>query len=241
MKTSISTLFLLLGVLFAFAQDAVDPFAEVESNEGDEQEAVAPATLADAHAQLEKQLPKEELKKIDAMKSEDEMIEYHFGPGMGMRNSWGLWGDSPLAQHMRDLGFIHADDMSGVILKTFWCKRHGKDFRIKERVEYYKAYWAENKWPDKNAVDPEDKSEVNWSRAYEAEGRLHRTIYIGRSKGSGRLLAFENPRGVYVPDKKLIEALSKNGGRYTQQITSGTKVDPLPELESEQAVTPNGP
>ncbi len=233
MKTLISTLFLLLGVLIGFAQDAVDPFVVVEFKEGSEEKAATPATLAEAHAQLEKQLSETDLKKIDAMKSEDQMIECHFGSGMGMRNSWGLQGDSSLETHMRGLGFIHADDMSEVILETFWCKRHAKDFRIKERVEYYKAYWAENKWPDKNAVDPEDKSEVDWSRGYEAEGRLHRTIYIGRSKDSGRLLAFENPKGVYVPDKKLIESLRKNEARYTQRITSGTEVDPLPELESE--------
>jgi hypothetical protein len=230
MKIRIATLSLLLSIFPVVAEDATDPFAVVESEVQNEQPENFPATLAEAHEQLEEQLPVEELKKIDAMKTEDEMIDYHFGSGMGMRNTWGLWGDSPLALHLRELGFTHADDMSSVILETFWCKRHGKEFRIKERAEYYRAYWSENKWPDKEAVDPDDKSEVVWSRGYEAEGRLHRTIYIGRSKKTGRLLAFENPTGVYVPDEKLLESLSNNA--HTSQFTSGTTPDPLPEIKA---------
>lgn len=106
-----------------------------------EKEERIPTTLDEAHAELERLLPAEELKKIDAMKSEEEMIEYHFGLGRGIRNSWGLWGGSPLSKHMQELGFTHADDMSGVILETFWSKRHGKPYRLKERAAYYAAYW----------------------------------------------------------------------------------------------------
>ncbi len=141
MRKSITALILLFGGLFVYGQDAVDPFAVDKSKEGTEESVVGPATLAEAHAQLERQLPEDELKKIDEMKSEDEMIEYHFGAGMGIRNAWGLWGDSPLAKHMRDLGFTHADDMSGVILETLWCKRHGMPFRLKDRAAEYDAYW----------------------------------------------------------------------------------------------------
>jgi len=229
MKIVTATLSLLISISALVAQDA-DPFAVVESEEQNEKIESIPSTLAEAHEQLEKQLPAEELKKIDAMKAEEDMIDYHFRSGMGIRNTWGLWGDSPLALNMRELGFTHPDDMSSVILETFWCKRHGKDFRIKERAEYYRAYWTENKWPDKEAVDPDDKSEVVWSRGYEAAGRLHRTIYIGRSKKTGRLLAFENPTGVYVPDEKLLESLSNNA--HTSRFTSGTTPDPLPELKA---------
>ncbi|MDI6449310.1 DUF6794 domain-containing protein, partial [Anaerobaca lacustris] len=94
----------------------------------------APRTLAEAHARLEQMLSAEELAKIDAMPSEDGMAIYHFGLGLNIRNGWGLWKGGPLAQHMRELGFSHPDIMSGVILKTFWCKRHGQDFRLEARA-----------------------------------------------------------------------------------------------------------
>ncbi|MEN6426678.1 MAG: DUF6794 domain-containing protein [Phycisphaerales bacterium] len=93
-----------------------------------------PTTLAEAHAELERILSAEELAKIDAMLSERDMIQYHFSLGLSIRNSWGLWQGGPLAKHMRELGFTHPDNMSGVILGTFWCKRHGQDFRLQERA-----------------------------------------------------------------------------------------------------------
>jgi hypothetical protein len=133
MRAALICLFALLPCI-ALAQDE-KPTAPAEN------EQKIPTTLAEAHAELERVFPAEELKKIDAMKSEDEMIEYHFGLGMGIRNSWGLWGGSPLSKHLQDLGFTHADNMSGVILETFWCKRHGKPFRLKERAREYAAYW----------------------------------------------------------------------------------------------------
>ena len=100
-----------------------------------------PSTLAEAHLRLEQILSAEDLQKIDDMKSEREIGALHFSLGMGIRNSWGLWGGSALADHMRELGFVHADDMSSVIMGTFWCKRHGKPFRLEERAAYFAAYW----------------------------------------------------------------------------------------------------
>ncbi len=97
-------------------------------------QAKAPSTLAEAHAALERMLSPQTLTEIDAIPSERDMIKYHFSLGLNIRNGWGLWRGSPLAKHMQDLGFIHPDDMSGVILNTFWCKRHGQDFRLEERA-----------------------------------------------------------------------------------------------------------
>ena len=123
----------------------------------------APATLAEAHAELEKIFSHVELAKIDAMKSEKEMIRFHRGTGAFLRNSWGLWRGSPLRDHMRKLGFTHPDDMSAVILETFWCKRHGKEFRLEERAKYYAAYW---KAARKAKADKTDKVPATLAEAH---------------------------------------------------------------------------
>lgn len=114
--------------------EAYGAMVRAQVEELKKQQENAPTTLAEAHARLEQTLSAEELAKIDAMPSEDDMIKYHFGLGLNIRNGWGLWAGGPLAQHMRELGFSHPDTMSGVILNTFWCKRHGKDFRLEERA-----------------------------------------------------------------------------------------------------------
>jgi hypothetical protein len=120
-------------------------------------QADAPSTLAEAHTALERMLSPQTLAEIDAMSSEDGMIKYHFGLGLSIRNGWGLWRGSPLAKHMQELGFMHPDDMSGVILNTFWCKRHEQDFRLKERGANYKKYWDDAK----KAEEDEENREKN--------------------------------------------------------------------------------
>jgi hypothetical protein len=174
------------------------------------EEAPPPKTLEEAHQQLEKLFGKDELAKIDAMKSEEEMIMYHFGLGMGMRNSWGLWGGGPLAEHMNKLGFHHPDDMSGVILETFWCKRHKKDFRLKERSHYYAAYWKAAANPPETAKDPNDNSDVIWKMSFGiTDEKTPRQIHVGKSKKTGRWLAYEHDKGVYEPDEALMKDITE--------------------------------
>ncbi|MFO1485208.1 MAG: DUF6794 domain-containing protein [Verrucomicrobiaceae bacterium] len=170
-----------------------------------------PTTLEEAHHELEHKLPKTELAKIDAMKSEKEMIKYHFGPGMWMRNQWGLWGGGPLAKHMNKLGFTHPDDMSGTILETFWCKRHGKDFRLQERAAYYADYWKASEDPPSSTRDPRDRSRIDWRGSIDLGSSIpRRIIHAGKSQKTGRWLAYEHDKGVYVPDASLSQRFSES-------------------------------
>lgn len=128
----------------------------------------APKTLAEAHARLEQMLSAEELAKIDAMPSEDGMIQYHFSLGLNIRNGWGLWKGGPLAKHMQELGFTHPDIMSGLILDTFWCKRHGQDFRLEERAALYKK-----------SVEAARKAEAEKQKGTEAAEAAIRNMMMG--------------------------------------------------------------
>jgi hypothetical protein len=101
-----------------------------KANPAQEQQKI-PTTLAEAHAELERVLPPTWLAKIDAVPSEHGMALYHMDLGLWMRNRW-LWRGSSLRKQMEELGFTHPDHMSGVILATFWRKRHGQDVRLEE-------------------------------------------------------------------------------------------------------------
>jgi hypothetical protein len=118
----------------------------------------APATLAEAHVALERMLSPETLADIDAMPSEGCMIQYHMSLGLNIRNGWGLWAGSRLAKHMQELGFTQPDGMSGVILETFWCKRHGQDLLLKERA-------AGEKKPVKTAQQIQEEEEKRVQKA----------------------------------------------------------------------------
>jgi len=79
-----------------------------------------PKDLGDAFVELDKMLPEIDRKEISAVTKRDEMIQYHFGLGMWMRNNWGLWGGSRLQKYFTDKGMTHPDDMSSVILLYYW-------------------------------------------------------------------------------------------------------------------------
>jgi len=59
--------------------------------------------------------------------SRDFATVLHHGFGQTIRNEWKLWvGHSKLYQDMYlSFGLFHADDMSSVILQTFWQRFHG--------------------------------------------------------------------------------------------------------------------
>ena len=91
-----------------------------------------PKDLGDAFQQLDKELPEIVRKEMTALVKRDDMITYHMGLGMWMRNNWGLWGGSRLQKYFIDKGFTHPDNMSSVILFYYWDWLHDKKGSWKE-------------------------------------------------------------------------------------------------------------
>ena len=106
---------------------------------GDALIACAPATLEAAISCLDSHwLSRGEFEALPY----DEVSGAHFGMGMWMRNNWKLWGGGPLAQHFNTLGIHHPDDMSGIILESYWLHLHGCPLGVQEQVAWYQAFWA---------------------------------------------------------------------------------------------------
>ncbi|MFZ1701882.1 MAG: DUF6794 domain-containing protein [Pyrinomonadaceae bacterium] len=79
-----------------------------------------PKDLRDAFVQLDKELPEVTRKEMVALSTRNDMIAYHRGLGMWMRNNWGLWGVSRLKKYFTDKGVIHPENMSTVVLFVYW-------------------------------------------------------------------------------------------------------------------------
>jgi len=79
-----------------------------------------------------------------ALLTEDEFIgRCHHGIGAQIRNDWGLWQDSYLAMHFKEMGIQHADDMSGIILTSTYREITGQIWDLVGQIKHYKDYWAE--------------------------------------------------------------------------------------------------
>lgn len=69
---------------------------------------------------------------------------HHAGIGRWMRNNWGLWkGGGKLYDWFIEQGLGHADDMSGVILTTFYRRYNGRPERLEEQILDYKEFWLD--------------------------------------------------------------------------------------------------
>jgi hypothetical protein len=84
-----------------------------------------PTTLDEALVELGKLLSQEDKDHfLNSEESFDALVgEVHHSLGRYLRNEWGLWKDSALAQHMRAAHDTpHPDDMTHVIIVAF-CRQ----------------------------------------------------------------------------------------------------------------------
>ena len=63
---------------------------------------------------------------------EEFTASQHFGTGLWIRNNWGLWAGSRLANYFRQKGIEHPDNMSGIILSTYYRHLEGEDINLDE-------------------------------------------------------------------------------------------------------------
>jgi len=59
--------------------------------------------------------------------SDDDISLMHFGLGMAIRNSLGLWAESPLHDFFTAKGVRDADDMSHAVILALRAHLQGKD------------------------------------------------------------------------------------------------------------------
>ena len=95
----------------------------------------APQTLREGMERLKKEMKKEDLETFK-MLGEGDAVSMHFGMGMGLRNSWGLWHNSKIAQYLYARGITHPDHMSGVIMTSFVNYVQGKEWELEIDKKY---------------------------------------------------------------------------------------------------------
>ena len=73
--------------------------------------------------------------------TEEDMGKQHHFLGRWLRNEWGLWHESKLAKWFNAKGIYHADDMSGIILTSFWREINSQSIKLDEQIKFYQDYW----------------------------------------------------------------------------------------------------
>jgi hypothetical protein len=146
-----------------------------------------PKNLEEAIHQLDIMFPDTTKKQIKLM-TEDEFIgKTHFTTGMYIRNYWlydrYLFSLIVLRSELRDtltnLGLFHNDDMSGLILRSFYRYLTDQELDVKGQIKETQQYWI-------NVSNPEWRAEqarIGWEKymaTFNIGDTLTRNLYYDR-------------------------------------------------------------
>lgn len=145
---------LLLTLLFASSIQSQDPKEKITPTPDLTAPAkvYVPTSLEDSFIELNKMLNPLLISEIK-QKSERDIIFYHDNLGRWLRNNWGLWGGSRLFKYFSEKGIHHPDDMSGIILTSYWRHLNAQPIRLDEQIASTQSYYREQEEKE-NAVTP---------------------------------------------------------------------------------------
>lgn len=104
-----------------------------------------PENLNECFEQLNSILTLKEIEEIKLKKEDDFKSNSHFGLGLWIRNNWGLWQGSRLYHFFKIKGFSHPDDMSEIILTSYYRNLNGIEIQLEEQIMKYQEYWEKQK------------------------------------------------------------------------------------------------
>jgi len=104
-----------------------------------------PENLDQCHQFLDGKLSASE--KVDYQNSKlDDLSKYHMGLGLYMRNNWIRGARSPkLVSFFGDLGLFHPDDISSVIIDSYWHYLNKSEYDLSADIVFYQEYWENAK------------------------------------------------------------------------------------------------
>jgi len=100
-----------------------------------------PKNLDEAITQLDILFPDSTKQKISRMEEREFLGSAHMSTGMWIRNNWHLWKGGELSKYFNGLGIFHPDDMSGIILCSYYRHIKNQDYDLDNQIKFYQDYW----------------------------------------------------------------------------------------------------
>jgi hypothetical protein len=97
-----------------------------------------PKNLTECIQMLDKTLKTEDKDYIKTLTEDEFFMESHFTIGMGIRNEWIRSGNLELVTFFLDQGVKHPDDMSAMILTSYYRHLLGKEIDFEGQISAYK-------------------------------------------------------------------------------------------------------
>lgn len=129
------------GVYKELADESLKDISKVFVEESSAPSIEIPVNLEACFISIKEIMREGEINKFKEGSEKEATAFYHFGFGRWMRNNWGLWSGSKLKDWFVERGLHHADDMSGVILVSFWRHLNNKPIDLEGQIKHYQDYW----------------------------------------------------------------------------------------------------
>lgn len=170
-----------------------------------------PKDLNEAIAELDRDFPDSLKTEIRKMSENEFSGTYHMGTGMWMRNNWGLWSGSRLSKYFNNLGIYHPDDMSGIILDSFYRTLTDQPIELEKQTEYYKQYWLVVRKPEKkNYPNGINILEFNAGIYYDRPDKKPAMVHIQTNSDNEMIWLYDYYLGWKQIDKSQVDLLQQN-------------------------------
>ena len=221
----------MIVVLILFA-------TQILAQENDKQDlGYKPKNLDEAIIQLDKLFSDSLKQEITLMDENEFRGRSHMSMGLWVRNNWGLWTEGELSQYFNTLGIFHPDDMSGIILTSYYRHLKNYDYELDKQIKNYQDHWKEAKEHEQKmktdtayANRIERESKLNWIRVQEAKienfppGTKIRAWVIysmgavsgGRTQIEGEIIEWKDINAKVRIDKFLDEKKKQRVFRYNK-------------------------
>ncbi len=153
--------------------------------------AYVPVDVADAVRVLKKELTKQELADIQDPSSQDA-ADHNWFLSVGLRNSWGLWKNSRLAQWFVAHGVGAPEDMTGIILDALKADLNRRPFSLEKEL-------VDTKAGEQQAAEEAKQSEKNGLAAVtKIKDRMLGLKVVGKPAQIVTLPVRQNAQGLRV-------------------------------------------
>lgn len=139
----------------------------------------------------------EEKELIKGMTAKEFSLSSHFGIGTWIRNEWIRQGNggNRLATYFSELGIRHIDDVSSIILESYYRYLNQQDIQLESQIDYYKKYYKVAIPPSKEHY-PDGVSDLQFNLKIVCQSDAACSyLHVGRSEKHKSIWLYHNYYG----------------------------------------------
>lgn len=179
---------------------------EVDSIEG----VYIPKDLDDCFLQLDSFWDDDVKDSIKTNSERSFLAESDFGIGQWIRNNWIRVDNSRLSEYFNEKGVHHPDDISSIILTSYYRRLQNKPIELEKQISYYDLYWKVNSSPDKKLY-PKGVKNLNVKVRYDYNSdELPRCLHVFIEENTNKIWLYDYHYGWKKVDENKLREIKSN-------------------------------